>query len=160
MSQTMLKEKINPLDLFADNISPEVERMMIKVAERSTRSQLDAIESYESGEDPASKRFLQTSINEVVARERHLAESLSSKFHKRQFSKVARQSRKMNAKLLGRTVSPTQEKMYVLNYGGTFVQILEDADKNITIFKVSSSRLPGLKKSRHSQPENIKKLSK
>lgn len=57
MAQTMVKDKIDPLDLFADRVSPEVEQMMTKVAERSTRLQLDAIDQYESAKELTSEKF-------------------------------------------------------------------------------------------------------
>ncbi|MEY8771346.1 hypothetical protein AB6T85_13130 [Erwinia sp. ACCC 02193] len=160
MAQTMVKDKIDPLDLFADRVSPEVEQMMTKVAERSTRLQLDAIDQYESAKELTSEKFLQASIKELTDREKHLAEAYSSAFYRRASFGARQRAKKLNPKFMKQAALPVEGKIYTLAYKGASVQILEDADKNITVFRVSSARLPGLKRAARNPAAGLKKLSK
>ncbi len=67
-------EKLNPLELFAEKLSPEADRAMTRVVERSTRRQLDAIKRFEDRNrlNSLPGKDLVASFGEIVAGEKHV----------------------------------------------------------------------------------------
>lgn len=126
--------KLNPLELFAEKLTPEADRAMTRVVERSTRRQLNAIKQYEdiNTAAPKSAKRQLVSFAKIFTGDSHIglagyrplvkAPSLSGATPRLGVSKI---------------VASQQEKLRFGN-NNIIVQILEGKDGQQTILCISN----------------------
>lgn len=128
--------KLNPLELFAEKLSPEADRAMTRVVERSTRRQLNAIKQYEdknrSSSLPGKSRS--AGFGELISGGKHIGLATYRPLLKVHSSSL--QSSKIGA---GRIMA-SQGKTLRLGNDKVIIQILEGKDGQEAILVVSSHK--------------------